>query len=171
MRIPVFVSRPSSISGNQQKLYDAVEGLLDKFQLEPRRLGSSDYPTELPLREIAVMARHCAGGLILGFEQLQVTTGVAKRGTPHEAPASGNLIPTAWNHLEAGILFGMGLPLLVFREQGVSGGIFDNGVTDAFVHTFPSLPIKRAVMRELDAVFMKWQSKVRELYYRDTRAR
>jgi len=43
------------------------------------------------------------------------------------------LFPTAWNNLEAGILFAMSKPLLVFRADAIEGGIFDNGVSDVFV--------------------------------------
>ena len=31
----------------------------------------------------------------------------------------------------------MGLPLLVFKEDGISGGVFDSGVTDVFIHKMP----------------------------------
>lgn len=48
------------------------------------------------------------------------------------------LFPSPWNHLESGILFGLHLPLLVFAEEGVSGGVFDRGVTDVFIHRMPS---------------------------------
>jgi len=46
---------------------------LDEFNLEPGALGRSDYPAEFPLREVLVIARHCAGGIILGFEQFHAT--------------------------------------------------------------------------------------------------
>jgi hypothetical protein len=32
---------------------------------------------------------------------------------------------TPWNQLEAGVLYALGLPLLVFREAGIEGGVFD----------------------------------------------
>ena len=44
---------------------------LDDNDLEARALGRSDYPTELPLREVLLIARHCPGGIILGFEQFR----------------------------------------------------------------------------------------------------
>ncbi|MBL0071460.1 MAG: hypothetical protein IPP34_06475 [Bacteroidetes bacterium] len=34
-------------------------------------------------------------------------------------------------------MFGLKLPLLIFKENRVTGGVFDNGISDAFVHTFP----------------------------------
>jgi hypothetical protein len=38
-----------------------------------------------------------------------------------------------------GILFGLRLPLLIFKEDGIEGGVFDPGISDAFVHNMPSL--------------------------------
>ena len=81
----------------------------------------------------------------------------------------GIIHPTPWNHLEAGILFRLGLPLLVFRESGIQGGIFDPGVTDVFVNQMPPHDISQEKRQELREVFLKWQSKVREHYYRDIR--
>jgi hypothetical protein len=101
--------------------------LLDELNVEPRTLGRSDYPSDLPLREVLAIARHCAGGLILGFEQFRATAGVWKRGvgpTRGERKLSAKELasfPTPWNHLEAGVLFGLGLPLLIFRDPHVSG--------------------------------------------------
>lgn len=113
----------------------------NRHGLEPRALGRSDYPTELPLREVLLLARHCAGGIILGFEQFQADTGTWKRGTSTaQAVARPTPFPTSWNHLESGILFGLGLPLLVFKEDGITGGIFDNGVTDVFITLCRFLP-------------------------------
>jgi hypothetical protein len=168
MRIPVFVSCPTQLSDLQNASRQLILGELKREGLEPRALGRSDYPTDLPLREVAMIAKHCSGGVILGFEQFYAPTGVVKRGTSGEKPAPGEvLVPSAWNHLEAGILFGLRLPLLVFREEGISGGIFDSGVTDAFIHPMPRNPLDRINKAALSEVFRKWQSRVREHYYRD----
>ena len=167
MKIPIFVSCPTALNSEQQKSYQIILEELDRFGLEERRLGASDYPTELPLREVLVLARHCAGGVILGFEQIYVETGTLKRKTTKERLIENPVtLPTPWNHLEAGILFGLGLPLLVFRENGVTGGVFDYGVTDAFVHKMPPADMSAEERLPLSAVFMKWQAKVREYYYR-----
>jgi hypothetical protein len=166
MKIPVFVSCPTSLSPQQNSSRKLVLDELARHGLEPRALGRSDYPTELPLREVLLLARHCAGGVVLGFEQFQADTGTWKRGTPDARPAAGPTpFPTSWNHLESGILFGLGLPLLVFKEDGISGGIFDNGVTDVFIHPMPIPPLPRANRSGLTEVFRKWQANVRSHYY------
>src|SRR5215472_948608 len=117
MKIPVFVSCPTALSPTQERSRSALVAFLDDLSLEPRALGRSDYPAEFPLREVLVIAKHCAGGLILGFEQFQATSGAWKRGTKGEKKLGVNQtasFPTPWNHLEAGILFGLKLPILIF---------------------------------------------------------
>ena len=139
---------------------------LKRFNLEPRALGRSDYPTELPLREVLLVARHCSGGIILGFEQYRSLTGISDPGTADEAHVDAPFpFPTPWNQLEAGILFGLRLPLLIFREPGITGGVFDPGVSDVFIHPMPSPSGPAAQKTALGDVFLKWQGKVQQHYY------
>jgi len=171
MRIPVFVSSPTALNTEQEAARAILIDFLDELNLEPRALGRSDYPSELPLREVMVIARHCAGGLILGFEQFQATAGTWKRGVgkengekvlPKEESVS---FPTPWNQLEAGILFGLRLPLLIFKEPGISGGVFDNGVTDVFIHKMPAGNLCAKEKSSLKEVFLKWYAKTSAHYY------
>lgn len=168
MKIPVFVSSPTVLSPSQEGARSTLVKFLDEFNLEPRALGRSDYPAEFPLREVLVIARHCAGGLILGFEQFQATSGTWKRGTKGErklAARESASFPTPWNHLEAGILFGLKLPILIFREEGISGGVFDDGVTDVFIHKMPVLKPTNKDKESLKEVFLKWHARVSAHYF------
>ena len=167
MRIPIFVSCPTSLSRKQEISRLMILAELKRMQLEPRALGRSDYPTEFPLREVYVIAKHCSGGVILGFEQSYASSIIEKRGVARKEKTNRKVImPTPWNHLEAGILFGLSLPLLVFKEEGISGGVFDNGVTDNFIHNMPTDKLDTSQRRALADVFLKWQFRVREHYYR-----
>lgn len=170
MKIPVFVSCPTALNPDQEASRKIVIEELEFLCLEPRSLGRSDYPTDLPLREVCVIAAHCSGGIILGFEQFFAQEGTFKRNASGERRVdTGIACPTPWNQLEAGILFGLGLPLIVFREPLIDGGIFDPGVTDIFVHQMPSPTIATRKRQELREVFLKWQARVRDHYYRDRR--
>jgi hypothetical protein len=170
MKIPVFVSMPTMLNTDQMEAKQIVLDELDSLRLEPRSLGTSDYPSDLPLREVYVLGTHCSGGVILGFEQFFAPEGTKKRRTSKEELITGGIpFPTPWNHLEAGILFGLGLPLLVFREPRIEGGIFDPGVTDVFVHQMPDTKMNPSNRDGLREVFLKWQARVREHYYRDRR--
>lgn len=163
MKIPVFVSCPTALNKKQEDSRGLIIKILDSLNLEPRALGRSDYPADLPLREVFVIAKHCSGGIILGFNQFTSNTGISKPGTKSEAAiTSGVNFPTPWNHLEAGILYSLRKPLLVFRENGITGGVFDPGVTDVFVHNMPDPKLKNDDLKE---VFLKWRSRVDAVYY------
>jgi len=141
----------------------------DELNLESRTLGRSDYPAEFPLREVLVIAKHCAGGVILGFEQFQASAGTWKRDHEKEKklkPEETVAFATPWNHLEAGILFALRLPVLIFREEGISGGVFDTGSTDVFVRKLPLGEPKKDELDGLKEVFLKWHAKVSTRYYR-----
>jgi hypothetical protein len=174
MRIPVFVSAPTDLNPAQKTVYEGILELLEDLQLERRALGRSDYPTEFPLKEVIRLARKCSGGLILGFVQQTAAVVISRPGTleqktlPDATSKVGYVAyPTPWNHLEAGILFSLKLPILVFREEGISGGVFDNGVTDLFVHRMPTADECRSKSSSFREVILRWQGKVREAYYED----
>ena len=168
MRIPVFVSCPTNLNKKQDQSRDRILRELARLQLEPRALGRSDYPSEFPLREVYVIAKHCSGGIILGFQQFIGTAGVWKKGTKEQkrlGRGKPSHFPSPWNHLESGILFGLQLPLLIFREEPVRGGVFDEGVTDVFIHSIPGGDLKDAKLEAFREVLLKWSAKVREHYY------
>ena len=169
MKIPVFVSGPTKLNRHQDASRDRIIAELTRLQLEPRALGRSDYPSEFPLREVYVIAKHCSGGIILGFSQFVATAGVWKKGTKEQRRVERGKpahFPSPWNHLEAGILFGLQLPLLIFHEEAVGGGVFDQGVTDVFIHAMPDGNMSKANLEAFREVLLKWSSKVREHYYR-----
>jgi hypothetical protein len=166
VQIPVFVSAPTHLSEAQDAARRRILVLLEEFGLEPRALGRSEYPVDYPLREVAVIARDCSGGVILGFEQFRSLSGIARPGSSTEQQVKEpRSFPTAWNNLEAGILFALRVPLLIFREATVQGGVFDVGVTEAFVHLMPSGDPRQGDPQELRNVLLRWQSRVRERYY------
>lgn len=171
MLIPVFVSMPSALSDAQDASQRIIFRELGHNGVEARTLGRTDYPTTYPLREVLTLAKHCSGGLILGFSQFEATSGMWNQNTPLKEVVGENGIvqfPTPWNQLEAGILFALDIPLLVFREPGISGGVFDNGVTDLFVHTMPQPDAEYNERKALREIIRKWTAKVRAHYYDET---
>ena len=163
MLIPVFLSMPTTLSKQQSEAHLLVLEELGHHSIEARTLGRTDYPTSFPLREVLTLANHCSGGLILGFSQFEATAGTWKKGTPFRSTLKkGKAVsfPTPWNQLEAGILFAIDVPLLVFREPGISGG-----VTDLFIHPMPKKDAEYHERKALRAVFQKWTAQVRAHYY------
>ena len=102
----------------------------------------------------------------LGFSQFETSSGLAKKGTIAEERITKRIVfPTAWNQLEAGILFALSKPLLVFREEGILGGIFDNGVTDLFIQPMPASSLKGKQRKAFREVLQKFASEVHRNYY------
>ncbi len=170
MRIPVFVSAPSAdnLSPAQEQSAATIHDLVKRYKLEWRALGRSDYPNDVPLKEVLRMVRHCSGGIVLGFEQFRATQGEFKPGSKKAKVANGPVsFPTPWNQLEAGILVAASLPLLIFREDGVSGGVFDVGTSELFIHPMPGPESTQQALDDLDSVFQNWVSRVRVHYYGD----
>ena len=168
MKIPVFVSAPTMLNKSQDTARNLIIHELQRLGMEPRALGRTDYPTDLPLREVGVIAKHCSGGVILGFEQTVLTAGILKPKTNEAKEITGGVsFPSAWNNLEAGILFALGIPLLVFKEEHISGGVFDAGVTDVFIHKMPIGKVSPENKSALREVFLNWQRRVRAHYYMD----
>jgi len=62
-------------------------------------------------------------------------------------------------------LFGLKLPLLIFKEDGIEGGVFDYGITDAFIHHMPEPKPDRNKLDELKQVFLKWFAQVSAKYH------
>jgi hypothetical protein len=163
-KIPVFVSCPSTLTSKQNQTRKFLISIIEDLNMEPRSLGRSDYPKVFPLKEVAIIASRCSGGIILGFEQMRIHEGLIKAGTKSQSKiTSGTLLPTAWNHIEAGILFGLKLPLLIFKEKDIEGGVFDPGITDAFVHTFPDV-LNEKKKDEIKQVIQKWFGEVSVLH-------
>lgn len=114
--------------------------------------------------------QHCAGGIVLGFEQTRLCIHNGQGNVEHSPLLTQPVpkvasFPTPWNHLEAGMMFARGLPMLVFKDAGINGGIFDTGVTDVFIHTMPKEPMAKAELDALDLMFQNWAARVRRHYY------
>jgi len=170
MKIPVFLSSPTNLNPEQSKARRIITNNLVGLHLEPRALGRSDYPKDFPLKEVYAIAKHCHGGIILGFEQFHATAGMWKRDTKEEEKINRKTpvsFPPPWNQLEGGILFGLRLPLLIFKEAHIQGGIFDEGTTEVFVHSMP--PGRTSVKKdqELKEIFLKWHAEVSRHYFAD----
>jgi hypothetical protein len=130
----VFVSRPTATTDFQSKFCNDLENALRIRGLRIRSLGTTDYSNKAPLLGVRQLLNNCEGVIVLGLKQVFVKDCVEKDGTNKKKEGRKFFLPTAWNHLEGGIAFALNLPLLIIVEEGVEGGIFDQGVTDRFIH-------------------------------------
>lgn len=157
----VFLSRPTSLASQQKSFCLDIARALEEEGFRPRTLGATDYPSRAPLGEVLDVMLDCKGALILGLRQLRVLSGILKEDTVKQSNVSQMHLPTPWNQIEAGIAVALNLPLLLIREEGVSGGVFDVGASDRFLHqaTMTTDWTRSDAFRK---PFLDWISDVRE---------
>lgn len=132
--LSIFLSRPTAVTVQQEAFCVELQRLLEERGVRGRTLGITDYPVRAPLGEVLDLMLRCDGVLVLGLVQANVETGVAKPGAVGEKRIDGAQFATPWNQIEAGMAFALGLPVFLVREARVTGGVFDVGSSDRFLH-------------------------------------
>lgn len=137
MSINIFVSRPNALDNNQELTIKLIQELLKSRGLDARTIGATDFSNDSPMKAVEQLMRKCSGAVILGFPQMIIQKGIYKPSTNQEMSIKNKLLPTPWNHIEASMAYMLELPMLIIRNKGVDGGIFDNGTTGHhYIHTF-----------------------------------
>ncbi len=134
----VFVSRPTALSASQERFSVALDRTFRENGLESHTVGTQDFTNRSPLAKVLEVMNSCDGACVLGLVQAKAASVVVKPGTKDRRTVTDAVFATPWNQLEAGMALIRGLPLFVICEARVSGGIFDDGVADAYIHRLPS---------------------------------
>lgn len=148
----IFLSRPTWIPPEFESGITTFMTQLNNLGLIPHTLGVSDYPSKAPLDEVIEILETCQGAIILGVPQLEVTGGLVKG----EKISSPITLGTEWNHLEAGLAYSAGLPLLVIHHKNVTRGVFDRGVMNAFLHSVDLASSNWSMQPSLNGALNKW---------------
>ncbi len=127
--IDVFVSRPTWVAPEFEPGLKGFLARLRDLEMQPRTIGATDYPTRAPLDEVIRLLEQCKGAVILGYPQIIVSQGTIKA----ESVNDPVFLATEWNHIEAGLAYARGLPLLVIHHVGVIRGVFDRGAINRFL--------------------------------------
>ena len=152
----VFLSRPTWVDQKFSAGLDGFLRVLTGLGLQHQTIGSTVYPSKAPLDEVIELMEKCAGAIILGYPQVVATAGFIKG----KEIKSELALATEWNHIEAGLAYARGIPLLVMHHEGVGRGIFDRGTCSSFIYEMdfadPAWPIRQEVQGALD----HWKSSV-----------
>jgi hypothetical protein len=126
LSVDVFVSVGRTSTPEQEEFVAAVERCLLEQGLQPHTLGRSDWSSAEPLTAIRELMHRCSGAAVIAFERLHIENGLDLAGGDKEA-ISGAGLPTIWNQIEATMAHVMGLPLLVFVQEGLrSEGLLES---------------------------------------------
>ena len=168
MSIPIFLSYPRPHMIEQEAFIEALKGYLRDQGLEPRTLGVTDYDMDTPLKAVRRLMLESNGVITIAFKRLHIEQGVNK----YASNIAGNQpsliqdqwITSPWCHIEPAMAFQLGLPILVFREQGVlEEGILERGVVGLYMPEFsltegPEHYLKQPQWRQL---LSKWEGYIR----------
>jgi hypothetical protein len=118
----VFLSAPSDRTAAHDSFCAWLAEQLGREGLVLESFPHCDYPSSAALAEIGRRLAGCAGMAVLGLRPVGADPTVASAGV------------TPWTHVEAGMAYGRGLPLLLLRERGVNTGVFDHAVDGLYTH-------------------------------------
>ena len=155
----VFVSRPTVIGTGFEAAYSGFERYMRRRGLACNRLGAGNYTLDAPLKGVISLMKQCVGAIVLGYPQYEFYASIAKGGVPEESVSVS--IPTPWNQIEATLAFRQRIPVLLVPHGGVSGGVFDRGVTGGFVLQCDLIHAGWYRTEAFLGVFQRWLDKLK----------
>jgi hypothetical protein len=154
--LAVYVSKPGVLDAHQEKIANIVFGWLEVGGVRAVVLERGDYPTTGALGEIRRRMSGCAGAVVLGFGELSIAEALWRSGTSDEADFRGEVLPTPWCNIEAGMAAMISLPLLLIAEAEVNKGVFDPSLVEHNVFRVAMPPDRQSPS------FANWLVAVRE---------
>jgi hypothetical protein len=161
LNLPVYVSTGRPRNSTQEASTQLIGEFLQKNNLEWRSLGITDFTTKSPFQFVLELIKECYGGIILGFERFRSSSSDLLEGTTSTRETASQVTASPWHQIETTALFTLNLPLLIFKESEVQGGIFDREASDFVIY---DMPRPNQAMDKMGKVFSIWAAKVREHY-------
>jgi hypothetical protein len=128
----------------------------------PWTLGRANYDHRNPLRAISEAMANCRGAVIVGLGRRFQPLAIDRFGSDRAVEKHDVWTATPWNHLEAGMAFQLGLPLLILKDKRIlPEGILDQSVGEYLVFEFDLSKEARGLTSELRATVASWAAAVR----------
>lgn len=123
----IFISRPTLVRPEFESPYTAFRDYLLAEGFVLRRLGGGDFSKKPPLRAVIDLISECCGAIVLGYPQIEFQH-EARRSTEVQSKFH-YVFPTPWNQIEGALAYACHAPIMVVGHPGISGGVFDHGIT------------------------------------------
>jgi hypothetical protein len=158
----VFLSVGAPHLPEQEAFVRRLEASLRSRGLTPWTLGRANYDFRSPLRAIRESMEGCAGAVIVGLGRRFHPVGIDRYGS-HEATEKVDFwCSTPWSHLEAGMAYQIGLPLLILKDRAIlAEGILDQAVGEYLVYAFELERECKGFSKELRETIAAWSREVR----------
>lgn len=155
----IFISRPTVIAERFESQYVFFQAYLLRKGYIACRLGADNYTMDAPLKGVMSLMKDCRAAIVLGYPQFEVKALLSKADVPQQELST--VFPTPWNQIEATLAFKQSLPVIVVAHLGVSGGVFDYGVTGQYVHTADLGMLGWYKNKDFQGVFREWQNRIK----------
>ncbi len=140
MKKSIFLSYPQPFLERQKKFIDCVISYLSNRGFEPRTLGVTDYDMESPLIAIRRLMCESNGLITIAFRRTLIEQGIVNPLSNigrESLKISNQWLTSPYCHIEPAMAFQLGLPILIFKEDGViEDGIIQKGVTGLYLPSF-----------------------------------
>lgn len=154
---PIFISALTPHNLDQAVFIDMLADHLPELGLRGVRLTGNLYNMLSPLERARKVIGACRGAIILGLERSHAVFVVDKENSEHHGESTHRRYTTSWSHLEAGIAYGLGLPMFVACQDNIfSDGVFDRKYNTFQVHSFTTLNIPSREFTRLLREIREW---------------
>jgi hypothetical protein len=161
METNVFISVGRTSTPEQEEFVYSFEQFLIGNGFTPRTVGRTDFSSLQPLKFIKQLMKQCSGTVVIAFERIHIQGGLERRGSGTKTVIRNENIPTVWNHIEAGMAYVLGHPLLVIAEQGLRiEGVLESD-HDWYIQ-WVDINIPISSNREFAGIFTDWKKQVNE---------
>jgi len=171
MSIPVFLSCPKPYLQRQVDFLNAVEAHLGECDLRPMTLGRSEYSMDAPLIAIRRLMGSSFGLLTLAFRRTLIDSGFDRPSSDvgeKQISRADTWLTSPYCQIEPAMAYQIGLPVLVWREAGVTEeGLLDRGALDLAMPSFDLDAPPRLSEREWKQPLSEWVRRVQSTYARN----
>ena len=141
----------------QEAFLSGIENKLKSHNLNPVNLGKSNWSYRAPMLPIKKIITTCKAAIIVGLERSHSYIGYDREGSFSCSEYTHKFQSTPWIHIEAGMAYQMGIPLLILKEKKLhSEGILDPLVSEFFVFEFVLENVYTSLSSELISVIESW---------------
>ncbi len=169
MSAGVFLSRPNPVTPQQDEFLSALSIQLENLGLSLKTLGVTEYGLDAPLTTIRMLMSESNGLIVVGLRRYRsdavykMTKGADC--TCKEKKLDVNYLTSPWCHIEPGMAYQIGLPILILRESGVlADGVFERGTIGLYMPEFEveSDPFSYLNSRECKSLLQQFSGEVHQ---------
>jgi hypothetical protein len=160
----VFISHPTPHTPNQKTFLKLIDDKLAACGLNPVNLGKKNWNFKKPMAPIQEMMRESKGAIIVGLERSHSYIGYDKEDTTNKEDRIEfvhRYSSTPWVHIEAGMAYQAGLPMLILKEKRIHAeGILDPNNSESYIFEFLLEKNLEKLSYELDQIIESWVQEV-----------